>query len=241
MGKHREIPHLHTTFILISAVYLGISIVSFRPSTNMSSQALPPLIAFAAIKTPTKEKHNRFREIFTTLVDHCRANEPETRSYYFFTSTADDHTLYGFEAYPTVEDLVDVHSKSEPFVRQSGIVAAENLATVDVDQLSPLGGFILRDGQKEEPVARIVMSRVKLNSDVPDTVDSAIQLAKDVEAEEKGCSTFVAMQHRENGSIWTFERYVTEEDAQKVKGREAYIKIFGEGERSEFDEANIGF
>lgn len=144
-------------------------------------------------------------------------------------------------SYPTVEDLVDVHSKSEPFVRQGQIAAAENLATVDVDQLSPLGGFILREGQTEQPVARIVMSKTKVNADVPDTVDSVIQLAKDVEAEEKGCSTFVTMQHREDGSIWTFERYVTEEDARSVQQREAYSKILGAGERAEFAEANLGF
>lgn len=85
------------------------------------------------------------------------------------------------------------------------------------------------------------MSKAKLNSDVPDTVDNVIQLAKDVEAEEKGCSTFVVMQHRENGSAWTFERYASEEDAQKVRGSAAYSSVFGTGERAEFDEANIGF
>ena len=144
-------------------------------------------------------------------------------------------------SYPTVEDLVDVHSKSEPFIRQGEIAAAENLATVGVDQLSPLGGFILREGQSEQPVARIVMSKTKVNDHVPDTVDSVIQLAKDIEAQEKGCSTFVAMQHRENGSIWTFERHVSEEDARKVQAKEAYGKVFGSGERAEFVEANIGF
>lgn len=144
-------------------------------------------------------------------------------------------------SYPTVEALVDVHSKSEPFVRQGQIAAAESLATVDVDQLSPLGGFILREGQVEQPVARIVMSKVKLNSDVPNTVDNVIQLAKEIEAAEKGCATFVAMQHREDGSIWTFERYATDEDAQKVKSKDVYTSVFGAGERAEFDEAKIGF
>ena len=41
----------------------------------------------------------QFLEIFPSLVNHSRDNEPQTLSYYFFTSTkADDHTLYGFEA-----------------------------------------------------------------------------------------------------------------------------------------------
>lgn len=85
------------------------------------------------------------------------------------------------------------------------------------------------------------MSKVKLNSDVPNTVDNVIQLAKDVEAEEKGCTTFVTMQHREDGSIWTFERYLSLEDAQKVQGRDLYSSVFDTGDRAEFDEAKIGF
>lgn len=155
--------------------------------------------------------------------------------------TATLQEILTLPSYPTVEALVNVHSKSEPFVRQGQIAAAENLATVDVDQLSPLGGFILREGETEQSVARIVMTKVKLNSDVPDTVDNVIQLAKDVEAEQKGCATFVTMQHREDGSIWTFERYVALEDAESVRGRELYSSVFGTGERAEFDEAKVGF
>lgn len=41
----------------------------------------------------------QFLEIFPNLVNHSRDNEPQTKSYYFFTSTKpDDFTLYGFEA-----------------------------------------------------------------------------------------------------------------------------------------------
>ena len=176
---------------------------------------------------------------------HSKDNEPETLSYYFFTNTAsDDHTIYGFEAYPTKDALTEIHSKSGPFTRQSAILAEEKLCTVDVPMFRPVSGFIVREGAVEKP-AELIVIKTLAGGDA-----AKARLAKLVEhvAESEGADTptFLVMEELETGELWTFERYASRSFYEQTHSKSAaFAAAFG-GENkpssvTEYAEANVGF
>ncbi|ROT41936.1 hypothetical protein SODALDRAFT_374336 [Sodiomyces alkalinus F11] len=196
----------------------------------MAASPLPPHLVIAHVSTTTPSARSRFLEIFPPLATHCKESEPDTLSYYFFNSTSeDDHSLYGFEAYPTKAALFDVHATSDVYKNLGAIVQQENLCAIDVDLFKPVGGFILRGGQVERPVGVVLINKFPSGSS-PVSGDRLKEYARYVEGQEKeGCPTFVVMEHEKTGDVWTFERYTTREFYEQThRGSKAFADLFGE-------------
>lgn len=176
----------------------------------------------------------QFLEIFPPLVEHTTAAEPSTLSYYFFTNTAaGDHFIYGFEGYPDAASLTEVHSKSEPYTRQSAILAEEKLCTVDVDRFRPVAGFLLRDGAAQEPAEVVGVTKVPGGEASKAALVDRARAALENEAD--GTATFVVMEHLETGELWTFERYATRAWYEQ---RRAAVAVEG-AKASEYVEAKV--